>query len=112
MQKRILILGGVVVIIAILFIGGYFTYQYFSEIWNFYPKEIVKSKVQNEPADWKTYSNENAGYTFKYPKEWSAVTNEYNPKNVLFGPGATGASGYGGVEYAGALPQVNRLKIL
>ncbi|MFA6354358.1 MAG: hypothetical protein WCX12_01585 [Candidatus Paceibacterota bacterium] len=57
----------------------------------------------DETIDWKTYTNEEGEYLFKYPKEWNTVTNKYNFKNVLFGPGATNESGYGGVEYIGTL---------
>jgi len=59
--------------------------------------------LQDETADWQTYKTEEGGYLFKYPKEWNAVTNKYNSKNVLFGPGATSESGYGGVEFYGTL---------
>jgi len=58
---------------------------------------------QDKTADWQTYQNEEGGYLFKYPKEWNAVTNKYNSKNALFGPGATNESGYGGVEFYGTL---------
>lgn len=57
----------------------------------------------DETVGWKTYTNEEGGYLFKYPKEWNAATNKYNSENALFGPGATGESGYGGVEYVGTL---------
>jgi hypothetical protein len=40
-----------------------------------------------------------AGYTFDYPTTWSAAANKANPDNALFGPGATGSSGLGGVEF-------------
>jgi len=64
----------------------------------------------DETADWQTYTNEEGGYLFKYPKEWNAVTNKYNSKNALFGPGATSESGYGGVEYTGTLSPGQSLK--
>lgn len=59
---------------------------------------------------WKTYTNVEGGYAFQYPKEWNAVTNKYNSKNALFGPGATDESGYGGVEFYGTLSQSQSLK--
>ncbi|MFH1245566.1 MAG: MliC family protein, partial [Candidatus Omnitrophota bacterium] len=65
---------------------------------------------QDETAGWQTYQNEEEGYLFKYPKEWKAVTNKYNSKNALFGPGATSESGYGGVEFNGALSAGQSLK--
>jgi len=65
---------------------------------------------QQTSSDWKTYTNEDGGYSFQYPKEWNAVTNKYNSKNALFGPGATNESGYGGVEYMGTLLPGQSLK--
>jgi hypothetical protein len=64
-------------------------------------KEILPP--QDQAIDWQTYQNEEGGYSFEYPKEWNAVTNKYNPKDSLFGPGATSKSGYGGVEFYGTL---------
>ncbi|MEY4731453.1 MAG: hypothetical protein RL681_399 [Candidatus Parcubacteria bacterium] len=64
----------------------------------------------DEAAGWKIYRNEEGGYSFKYPQEWNAATNNYNPKNALFGPGATGESGYGGVELSGTLVPGQSLK--
>jgi membrane-bound inhibitor of C-type lysozyme len=61
---------------------------------------VTKQQIS---SDWKTYTNEDGGYSFQYPKEWNAVTNKYNSKNALFGPGATSEGGYGGVEYTGTL---------
>jgi len=63
---------------------------------------------QVDTTGWKIYKNN--VFEFKYPKEWNAVVNKYNSKNVLFGPGATSESGYGGVEYTGALLQGQSLK--
>jgi len=71
-------------------------------------KECVITPSATE--NWKTYKNEEAGYAFKYPTEWNAVTNKYNSKNSLFGPGATNESGYGGVEFYGTLSAGQSLK--
>lgn len=59
---------------------------------------------------WGSYTNEKGGYSFKYPKEWNAVTNKYNSKNTLFGPEATNESGHGGVEFQGTLLSDQSLK--
>lgn len=60
---------GIICALAIIVGGGVLTYQYF----------IVKnSEWINPPAnqvdDWKTYTNSQYGFEFKYPKGW--VTNE------------------------------------
>ncbi|MFA5386266.1 MAG: hypothetical protein WC297_01120 [Candidatus Paceibacterota bacterium] len=61
-------------------------------------------------ANWKIYKNTEGGYLFKYPTEWNAITNKYNSKNSLFGPGATNESGYGGVEFTGVISFGQSLK--
>jgi hypothetical protein len=44
------------------------------------------------------FTNPNGKYSFEYPSAWTAAINQYNNKNSLFGPGADGGSGLGGVE--------------
>ena len=56
-----------------------------------------------DTSTWQTYTNTSGGYSFQYPSDWQAATNESNSSEVLFGPGATGASGTGGVELIGTL---------
>jgi hypothetical protein len=54
------------------------------------------------------FINPSGHYSFKYSSEWQAAVNVYNNKNSLFGPGATGESGLGGVEittYSGTLDE-------
>lgn len=60
----------------------------------------------DEYQGWNTFTNPTGGYGFKYSPTWSAAVNQYVNKNSLFGVGATGGSGLGGVEitsYAGTL---------
>lgn len=71
---------------------------------------ICPTPTSDETSNWLTYTNEDGGYLFKYSKDWNAVTNKYNPKNALFGPGATSESGYGGVESVGNLSSGQSLK--
>ena len=138
-QKGISSLIGIIIIVvvAVVAVGGIFTYQYFTmpkennqqqnlttctEEVKVCPDGSAVGRtgpncefsdcpaIIDQTAGWKTYSNENAGYTFKYPKEWNAVTNGYNFKNALFGLGATSVNGYGGVEYAGNLSRGQSLE--
>lgn len=44
------------------------------------------------------FSNPAGGYKFDYPAVWKVAVNKFNKNNSLFGPGATSASGLGGVE--------------
>ena len=48
--------------------------------------------------NWNTFVNPNNGYGFLYPTNWNAAINVYNKDFALFGPGATGQSGTGGLE--------------
>lgn len=61
MNKTLLITIAVVVIL----LGGFFTYQYFSE------KPNNPSQIQNDQtAGWKTYTNSKYGLTFKLPENF------------------------------------------
>ncbi len=75
------------------------------------PGAASSTVSQTDVSGWQTYQNEEGGYSFKYPNEWDAATNKYNPQNALFGPGATEESGIGGVEYEGVLVPGQTLSI-
>ena len=90
------------IILAVIIVSGGVAY------WQY--KTNNGSLPQDQTAGWQIYQNEDGGYSFKYPKEWNAVTNKYNSKNALFGPGATSESGYGGVEFNGTLLAGQSLK--
>jgi hypothetical protein len=51
-----------------------------------------------DTANWKTFTNTNGGYNFKYPTAWNAAINQVTTTNSLFGPAASPSSGLGGVE--------------
>lgn len=86
----------IVVLIIVVGMGGYLAFGLKTQA----PSSTTAGV---DTAGWQTYQNEEGGYSFKYPTEWSAATNKYNSKNALFGPGATDESGVGGVEYTGTL---------
>ena len=54
--------------------------------------------VATGTASWKTFTNTNGGYNFKYPNAWNAAINQVNTTNSLFGPNASPSSGLGGIE--------------
>jgi hypothetical protein len=54
--------------------------------------------VATDTANWKTFTNTNGGYNFKYPNAWNAAINQVNTTNSLFGPNASPSSGLGGIE--------------
>ena len=72
-QKGISTLIGLIIIIAIavLSFGGVFAYQYFKKSQIPITNDQQNSNVQNqnETAGWKTYTNSEYGFEFKYPKD-------------------------------------------
>ncbi|OGZ18385.1 MAG: hypothetical protein A2V72_02120 [Candidatus Nealsonbacteria bacterium RBG_13_37_56] len=65
----------IIIVLAVIIGGGIIAYQYY-----WLPKEEVKkSEIEtpkDETSDWKTYSNEEYGFEFKYPETWN-VSEEY-----------------------------------
>lgn len=79
----------IIVISAVIFVGGVFAYQYFSKPQ--FPITDVQSnsKIQNlnvETAGWKTYTSNELKYSFKYPSNWKVIPNS-----------AYSAAGFGGL---------------
>jgi len=72
-QKGISSLTGIVIVVAVavVAIGGIFTYQYFTT-------PTIGSPVQNQQVTegWKTYTNNEYGFEFDYPKEWKISEKE------------------------------------
>lgn len=71
---------------------------------------VIAESAPFKIIHWDVYTNGKENYSFEYPKEWNVATNKYNFNNVLFGPGATSESGYGGVEFLGTLSPNQSLK--
>jgi len=63
MQKKILFGIIIIVVVALIALGGFFAYQYFS-VKN---PNVQNPNAQNETAGWKTYSDKNWGIEFEYP---------------------------------------------
>jgi hypothetical protein len=85
MGKEIKTSTGLIVIFAaaVLFVGGALTYFYYNDP-NSYINSVDATTVANtnanstvdETSDWKTYSNDTYGFSFKYPKEWESTKKE------------------------------------
>ena len=83
-NRWILISGIIIFVLGVLGVGGYWAYQNY-----LVPKPSPTPTTSPTPdvtASWKTYSNESAGFSFKYPP--SITLKEYT-KNISF----TDASG-------------------
>jgi len=72
-KKHISTWLGLAIIIAVVIIafGGVFAYQYFSQPDASQPEEIIQDD-ENQTAGWKTYINDNLGFSFDYPQEIDA----------------------------------------
>jgi hypothetical protein len=46
-------------------------------------KKVASCSVQNETANWKTYTNDQYGFEFKYPESWTIVNNLENGANIV-----------------------------
>lgn len=73
----------IVVVLAVVVGGGVLGY-YYSWIKELDAKlaelEIrLPEKVEDETADWKTYRNENYGFSIEYPSGWFAYDNKTPP---------------------------------
>lgn len=78
-----------IVIVAILGIGGYFAYQNYNK-----PNQIFKNTQpanQSKTANWKTYNNDNYGFEIKYPDSLEYPPfQKYNDSPVKIGPMISG----------------------
>lgn len=97
MQNKSRILVIVVGILALILIGaGVF---YATRFASFFPnKESAKQAetLKDETADWKTYRNEDFGFTLKIPSEWSnyVVDKEVRPAGSEFSTASGKGSGF------------------
>jgi len=56
-----------VLIILIVLFGGFFAYKYLKPAGTLAPEQVF---VQENNANWKTYTNEKYSYELKYPEDW------------------------------------------
>lgn len=62
--------------------------------------EVQSSSNSNiDTSSWKTYTNAQYGFEFKYPSSWKAFTSTIDIFSAFFGPTATTTSGVGSVFY-------------
>lgn len=61
-------------------------------------------------VNWKTYTNKDGGYEFKYPAAWNVIFHPNTEKGALFGPGAALSGSDGSIEPVGMLEQGQSLK--
>jgi len=53
-----------ILLVALALVGGYFFYRYFTKK---IPHETQTQQITDETAGWKTYTNAEYGFKFKYP---------------------------------------------
>lgn len=109
-KHKSLTLQIILFLILTLGVGAYFAYTngYLEKFIPTSPTQTNAPIVESTPtptidptADWETYINENAKYSYKYPPNWNAATvksGKVLTAGSLFGPNATENSGLGGVE--------------
>lgn len=59
---------------------------------------------------WKTYTNKDGGYEFRYPAAWNVIFHPNTEKGALFGPGAALSGSDGSIEPVGILEPGQSLK--
>ena len=59
----------IVIIVAVLAIGGVLAYQYY---WQAPEEEILEETPTDKTADWKVYRDEKVGIEIKYPSSWES----------------------------------------
>jgi len=76
-QKGIASIIFIIIIIALLAVAGFFAYKYFSA-------QKANNQPINQTAGWKTYTNSQYGFEFKYPQGWNITINKHieNPEQV------------------------------
>ncbi len=77
-KQKILRIASVVLLSLIAFATVIMVFQYSTTIgtWFAFKKYISESKNINTD-NWNTYTDEQLGYTFKYPKDWAVEKNNY-----------------------------------
>jgi FtsZ-interacting cell division protein ZipA len=83
MQKKALIIIGIVVLLAII-LGGAFLWIQKSQT----PMTNVRSNtnvqtLNTQTDDWKTYVDKRNGFEVKYPQDWQGGSADYNPKAYI-----------------------------
>jgi len=64
--------------VALVAFGGIFAYQYFST-----PKENNQQQIEDQTTSWKTYTNSEYGFEFKYPADFKEIDKVKN-SNLLY----------------------------
>ena len=63
-MRKELIVGGIVVIV----IAGYFLFPTIKDVVTNIPTPTPEDSI--DTSDWKTYTNEEYGFSFRYPEDW------------------------------------------
>lgn len=70
----------ITLILAVLLGGGYVAYRNYPQPTTY--NQPQQSEATVVPVDWKTYSNEEYGFEFRYPPNFSIVTDKVHIKYI------------------------------
>src|SRR3989344_3791543 len=94
-HKRLLIVAAILIVMVAALVYVVLTQKNLSTV----VENESQSSSSDETADWKTYRNEEYGFEFRYPEEWTLMDRQSNL--IDFGPGSIElAGGYIGLDLA------------
>lgn len=82
LSNKFLWLGIVVILLAVLSVGGYFVLNNNKKV-----AEVVPTATPtpvDETANWKTYMNSKYGFEFKYPDNWTLSEENSSTANYIY----------------------------
>ncbi len=99
----------ILILVLVLAVVSYTGVAYWQNMWPFVEDEVTEASpsitpksTSNVPADWKTYINDELGFEFKYPVDWSVIESLVTGSELVYmtlGPSYSIQSGGHGIFY-------------